>query len=501
MKVKIAMSIMPPFPDDPGQDDLSQLPTTRHPSIPITPPAADDLDQDDLSQLPTTRHPSISITPPAPAAPNDLDQLPTMPYPVIPILNDSLQRPSTRYPKRSVVLIASGLLAAMVLSLLVFVLGPWHTTPTKTNQSKPITHVISPTATSQPTAKPTLQPTPTLQNQSLADQVDSLFTSLVAQQSFSGSVLIARNGQVLLQKGYSMADWDQQIPNNAQTHFFLGSVTKEFTATAILLLQEQGKLDVQKSVCTYIDPCPKYWQSVTVHDVLTHTSGIPENSNMPLSNASPSAWIYSFNAYALTFTPGSQFSYCSVCYQILAYVVEQAAGEAYAQFLQQNIFTPLHMQSTSFNSQAFYAQPNHATGYAGWQTPAITLGWDDVDMTDPWSFLFGSGVLTTTVGDLYLWDQGLDAHKILSQHSLDQAYTAFSPTSLFGGSGYGYGWFIGKSPIAGHRLIWHDGVIDGFRTYIGRYIDDNVTVIFLSNLASTDSLSIAHSVEQLVFSS
>ncbi|MEO7020295.1 MAG: serine hydrolase, partial [Ktedonobacteraceae bacterium] len=102
-------------------------------------------------------------------------------------------------------------------------------------------------------------------------------------------------------------------------------------------------------------------------------------------------------------------------------------------------------------------------------------------------------------GDLYLWDQGLDAHKILSQSSLDQAYTATSPTSDFGNTGYGDGWFIGKSPVPGHRLIWHYGSIDGFRTYIGRYIDDDVTIIFLSNLANTDSVSIAHSVEQLIF--
>lgn len=420
-----------------------------------------------------------------------------------PFPNEQSQPPIAWYSqRRSLVILAGVLTAAMLISLLVFVFDSWHTTLANTAQHKSAERTLPISqATPTPHATPTLQPTPTPQSQLLAAQIDSLFTNLVTQQNFSGSVLIARNGQIVLEKGYSMADWDQQVPNDANTRFFLGSVTKEFTATAILLLQEQGKLDVQKSLCVYINPCPAAWQPVTVHEVLTHTSGIPENSNMPLSDASPAAWIYSFNGYDLAFAPGSQFSYCSVCYQILAYVVEQASGEAYAQFLQQNIFDPLHMQATSFNSQAFYAQPDHATGYASWQAPSDTLGWDDVGMTSPWSFLFGSGVLTTTVGDLYLWDQGLDAHKILSQHSLDQAYTAFSSTSLFAGSGYGYGWFIGSSPVTGHRLIWHDGVIDGFRTYIGRYIDDGVTIIFLSNLATTDTLSIAHAVEQLVFRS
>ncbi len=401
---------------------------------------------------------------------------------------------------------AAVLIAAMLISLLIFVLSAWHSA----NQPKPITHItphttrptatLQPTPTLQPTATATPTPTPTAVSQQFTSQLDGLFSNLVAQQNFSGSVLIVRNGQTILNKGYSMADWSQNAPNDANTHFFLGSVTKEFTATAILILQERGKLHVQDSLCVYINPCPAPWQPVTIHEVLTHTSGIPEDDNIPLdSAASPSTWIYTFNNYGLAFTPGSEFAYCSVCYQILGYVVQQASGQPYAQFLQQNIFDPLHMQATSFSSSAYYALPDHATGYASWQSSAETLGWDDIDMNSPWSFLFGSGVLTTTTGDLYLWDQGLDAHKILTQQSLDQAYTAFSPTSLFAGSGYGYGWFIGKSPVPGHRLIWHDGEIDGFRTYIGRYIDDGVTIIFLSNLASIDPLAIAHSAEQLVF--
>lgn len=114
----------------------------------------------------------------------------------------------------------------------------------------------------------------------------------------------------------------------------------------------------------------------------------------------------------------SEYDYCSVCYQVPGYVVQQASGQTYAQFLQQNIFDPLQMRATSFSSSAYYANAHHATGYASWQAPAENDGWDDIDMTSSWSFLFGSGVLTTTTGGLYLWDQGLNAHKILSQQSL-----------------------------------------------------------------------------------
>ena len=105
----------------------------------------------------------------------------------------------------------------------------------------------------------------------------------------------------------------------------------------------------------------------------------------------------------------------------------------------------------------------------------------------------------STVGDLYLWDQALYTQKLVSQQTLDEAFTPYDTTSEFAGSGYGYGWFIAKSPVPGHRLIWHDGRIDGFRTYIGRFIDDHVTIIFLSNLASLDELALANQIQQIVF--
>ena len=176
------------------------------------------------------------------------------------------------------------------------------------------------------------------QDTQIATQVNTLFTHLVAQKQFSGSVLIAKNGQVLLERGYSMANWATQTPNTPQTRFYLGSVTKEFTAMAILLLQQRGKLKVQNSICAYVIPCPPPWRPVTLHDILTHTSGIPELSTEQLSAASPAAWIASFDNAPLAFTPGSEFGYCSVCYEILAYVVQIVSGQPYSHFLQDSDF-------------------------------------------------------------------------------------------------------------------------------------------------------------------
>jgi CubicO group peptidase (beta-lactamase class C family) len=165
------------------------------------------------------------------------------------------------------------------------------------------------------------------QNAVLAAQVDHLLTNMVTHQQFSGSVLIAHSDQVILSKGYGMADWEKQVPNTLHTKFYLGSTTKQFTAMAILILQQENKLHVHDHLCSYITPCPPAWQPVTIHELLTHTSGIPELDDANVLNASPQSWINRFDGVPLVFAPGSEFSYCNVCYQILGYVVEQVARE------------------------------------------------------------------------------------------------------------------------------------------------------------------------------
>ena len=341
-----------------------------------------------------------------------------------------------------------------------------------------------------------LLPIGQIQPPSLAARIDNLLTQQVNNQQFSGSVLVAQNGQVILAKGYGVANWDTSALNFPDTRFYLGSITKAFTAMALLMLQEQGKVHVQDHLCAYIPNCPAPWQPLSIHELLTHTSGIPQLDTSQLSGASPAAWIASFDNAPLQFTPGGEFQYCSICYQILAYVVQQVSGIPYSQFVQQAILDPLHMTSSGFDSKAYYSQPNSALGYESWQVKAAPLGFQ----VDPqWSFLFGSGLLYSTVDDLYRWDQALSSDTLVPQRVLTQVFTPYVNTSLFPGSAYGYGWFLAQSPVPGHQLYWHDGVIDGFRNYIGRYVNDNVTIIFLSNLGTLDLISLAHSIEQLIF--
>ena len=142
---------------------------------------------------------------------------------------------------------------------------------------------------------------------------------------------------------------------------------------AILILQERRKLNVHDLLCKYIADCPPPWQPLTIHELLTHTSGIPQLDDSSLSDASPQAWIDSYDNVPLSFTPGSQFSYCSVCFQILGYVIQQASGEPYSNFIQQSIIDPLQMKNTGFDSQYYYSQADHATGYATWQVQPCSL--------------------------------------------------------------------------------------------------------------------------------
>ncbi|SRR6266446_680328 len=341
-------------------------------------------------------------------------------------------------------------------------------------------------------------------NSALAAQVDKLLASQVAGDQFSGSVLIASDGRVLFSKGYSMADWDDQLPNTPHTKFHIGSLTKQFTAMATLILQERGKLHVQDSLCTYVANCPVAWQPVTIHQLLTHTSGIPQlDSPVPLS--SPQDWIARYNNVPLAFSAGAQFSYCSVCYQILGYVIEQVSGEPYTTFLQQAIFDPLRMMNSGFDSD-YLSLPNHAVGYTNWQVKADP---DDWDVPPQMSFLLASGLLYTTAEDLYRWDQALWTHALVSQRSLNAMFTPYvssCPTDgpeascpQYSSLAYGYGWFIAKGFATGHQLVWHYGALDGFTAYIARYPDHQVSMIILSNLGSLDEFGLASALEKIIF--
>jgi CubicO group peptidase (beta-lactamase class C family) len=311
----------------------------------------------------------------------------------------------------------------------------------------------------------------------LTTRVDEYVNGLVKQNRFSGAILLARDGKVLLSKGYGMANLEDETPNTPQTKFRLGSLTKQFTAAAILLLQERGKLNVQDAICKYVENCPAAWQAITVHHLLTHTSGIPNITSFPEFSkvkffpSTPLESIAMFKDKALEFAPGEKFNYSNSGYILLGYIVERASGKSYADFVRENIFQPLGMKNTDLDTNSGIIK-KRAAGYT--RGPNGIVNAEYINMTIPYS----AGAMYSTVEDLYLWDRALYTEKLVSKKSLEAMTTPFK-------DGYAYGLSIGEQ--YGLKTIIHGGGIEGFSTFLTRFTDGDGTVIVLSNIDSANS--------------
>jgi CubicO group peptidase (beta-lactamase class C family) len=335
-------------------------------------------------------------------------------------------------------------------------------------------------------------PSSTVASEDATSKIDKILTFHTEQETFTGTVLVARNDEILLSQGYGWADRDNQIPNTPQTKYRLGSITKQFTAMAILILQTQGQLDVQELICGYIPECPDAWQEITIHHLLTHMSGIPDLTEFPdfhtfkAISTTPEQTIVRFKDKPLDFQPGEKWNYSNSGYVLLGYIIEQVSGQSYEMFVQQDIFDPLQMTNTGYH----HNDDSLATGYTGtdshWEKP------DYIDMTLP----YAAGGLYSTVEDLYRWDQALSTQQLVSQESLDLMFTPHAKIAAFG-LGSGYGWFVGK--MNNHQAVSHGGGIDGFVTEIRRYIADHATIIILSNRQTTNVPQIADQIGWVVF--
>ena len=316
--------------------------------------------------------------------------------------------------------------------------------------------------------------------QGLASKVDEYMSTAVKRSRFSGSILVARDGKVLVSRGYGMANLEDEVSNTARTKFRLGSLTKQFTAVAILMLQERGALSLQDPVCNYLPQCPADWRPITIHHLLTHTSGI-QNSDyteaikLPMSAANT---VERLKDKPLEFAAGRLFRYSNSNYILLGYVIEKVSGRPYDAFLQENIFRPLQMTDTGYDYPRRVLK-HRAAGYSSRGDTTVNAQYIDM------SILYSAGGLYSTAEDLYRWDQALYTEKLLSKKSLAMMFTPFK-------GNYGYGWYIAEQ--AGHRFISHSGWIDGFAASFGRYPDDRVTVIVLSNIDSAPVNTIARNI-------
>lgn len=326
-------------------------------------------------------------------------------------------------------------------------------------------------------------------NPDIASKIDEYMTAFVGARGFGGSVLVAREGKMIVSNGYGMANIELSVPNTPQTVFRIGSLTKQFTSAAIMLLRERGKLNLQDSVCRYSAECPAMWREVTIHHLLTHTSGIPNvtaladwESKKTLPS-SPQQTIARVRNLPLEFKPGERFNYSNSNYLILGLVIEKASGQTYEAFLKENIFAPLQMTNTGYEHPERIV-PNRAAGYSRNGETIVNAAY--VDMSLPYS----AGALYSTVEDLLRWDQALYSEKFLSSKSLAAMFTPFK-------NGYAYGW--GISTLFNRRYIAHTGGIEGFSTHITRFPDERATVIFLSNSETAVANVVANDLAAILF--
>lgn len=327
-------------------------------------------------------------------------------------------------------------------------------------------------------------------NATLTPKVDEYLKAAMKARRFAGSVLIARNGQVLVSKGYGMANLEDVAPNTPETKFRLGSVTKQFTSMAVMMLQERGKLSVGDPVCKYVPDCPAAWQAITIRHLLTHTSGIPNYTALPdfrnfgRTPMTVPALVDLFKNLPLDFAPGEKFSYSNSGYIVLGYIIERVSGKSYQDFLRENIFGPLRMVNSGYDGNMVLA--HRAAGYAYDPQTHTPVNAAYIDMSVP----FAAGALYSTVGDLLLWDQALYTARLISRKSLDEMFTPFK-------GNYAYGWSVGKE--FDRRSISHGGDIYGFASNISRFPDDRVTVIVLTNHEGVAAGAIARDLAAIVF--
>lgn len=309
----------------------------------------------------------------------------------------------------------------------------------------------------------------------------------VSHKQFMGSVLVARDKTVLFEKGFGSANLEWDIPNSPTTKFRLGSLTKQFTAACILLLQERGKLNVDDPVKNYMTDAPAAWEKVTIFNLLTHTSGIPsftEFSDYAATEGiatTSEKLVLRFRDKALEFPPGEKMSYSNSGYVLLGYLIEKISGQPYSQYVQENIFRPLQMQDSGYDSNSAIIM-HRASGYTPSDKGVMNAGY--IDMTIP----FSAGGLYSTAEDLARWEQGLFGGKVLSPTSLQKMTTPFLHNYAFG---------LAVTTLNGHRIIEHTGGIEGFNTALAYYPEDKLTVVVLSNLNGEAPLNIANKLAAL----
>jgi CubicO group peptidase (beta-lactamase class C family) len=324
----------------------------------------------------------------------------------------------------------------------------------------------------------------------LSQRVDAAVRTQMKVQKIPGvSIAVVRNGRVIKATGYGVANIEVSAPVRPDTIFEAGSITKQFTASAVMMLVEEGKVGLDDSITKYFPEAPQAWKSITVRHLLTHTSGIPDYWGDTEQNYYTKGVIdfrreytddeltRAYFAQSLDFQPGEKWSYCSTGYNLLGILIRRVTGKSYGDFLRERIFAPLHMDATRVFSWTEIV-PHRASGYdlvdGVWKNAGSWMSSSVMTSAD--------GGLLTNVLDLTKWDAALYSDKVLKRSTRDAMWTPLGLSTGSASAG-GIGWFIADAH--GHRVLYHTGGGYGFYADISRYVDDRLTIVVMTNVDET----------------
>jgi CubicO group peptidase (beta-lactamase class C family) len=318
-----------------------------------------------------------------------------------------------------------------------------------------------------------------------ADKVDDYVKAEMQKQRIPGlSLAVVKEGKVIKAEGYGLANVELNVPARPETAYKIASVSKQFLATGIMLLVQEGKISVDDKVGKYLDGTPESWNGVTIRHLLTHTSGIVREGPAfdPFKDQKDIDVIKSAYPLPLRFPTGEKYEYCNVGYFSLAEIISRVSGKPWSDFMNERVFAPLGMAATRPTSASAIV-PNRADGYE-WRN-------DKMQNAGEYIALRPSGAFVSTVLDLAKWDAALYTDAFLKQPTLKQMWT---PVKLNGGATYPYGFGWALEPLGKHRRVDHGGSLPGFRSYFMRLPDDKLSIIVLTNSGSANPGGIARGV-------
>lgn len=350
------------------------------------------------------------------------------------------------------------------------------------------------------TTRPAVSADPT------SKKIDAIFAGLNSANAPGAAVLVIKGGRIVFQRGYGVTDLRTQHKIDAHTNFRLASVTKQFTAMAIMLLVHDGKLHYEDRLTDIFPDFPDYGRTITIRNLLNHTSGLldyedlmpPADPHVPVEQIQiqdPGVLDLLKRQATTKFKPGSKWDYSNSGYVLLGVIVQKVSGKSFPDFLHERIFAPLGMSNTVAYVRGRNKVPNRAFGHS------MDAGtWKETDQS-PTSATLGDGGVYSSLTDLAKWDRALRQHTLLSEREMQAALT---PVKVPEGAvtepdgspaAYGFGWFL--NPYKGHRRMWHYGETMGFRTTIQRFLDDNLTIVVLCNRADLNPSALALQVADL----